>query len=137
MNRLRLYTLTMLACMAGYAWLAYQMVVDTQQHPHAAGVCIIKNITHLPCPSCGSSRAVLELMHGHLLSALYWNPLGFLVMAIMIISPLWIGRDLVFHQDSFLQLYRRMENTLRLKWVFIPAALLILSNWIWNVIKGY
>jgi len=44
----------------------------------AAGAlpCLFARFTHLPCPACGSTRAVLALVRGDLTGVLQMNPLG-------------------------------------------------------------
>jgi hypothetical protein len=37
--------------------------------------CAFKGITGIPCPTCGSTRAVLHLTHGEIIAALVFNPL--------------------------------------------------------------
>ena len=37
--------------------------------------CVFKGLTGIPCPTCGSSRSVMHLAHGDILSALAMNPL--------------------------------------------------------------
>jgi len=37
--------------------------------------CVFKGLTGLPCPACGSTRSVVHIAHGDILSALAMNPL--------------------------------------------------------------
>jgi hypothetical protein len=37
--------------------------------------CTFKGLTGLPCPTCGSTRSIVHLAHGELLSSLAMNPL--------------------------------------------------------------
>ena len=37
--------------------------------------CVFKRIAGIPCPTCGSTRAVLHLSHGEIIAALAFNPL--------------------------------------------------------------
>jgi hypothetical protein len=37
--------------------------------------CVFKGLTGIPCLTCGSTRSVVHLSHGHLLSAFTLNPL--------------------------------------------------------------
>jgi hypothetical protein len=41
--------------------------------------CVFHSATGLDCPGCGSTRAVYELLHGHVGAALRLNPFLFLV----------------------------------------------------------
>ena len=121
--------------MAGYAWiiLLHVMRFSTAGAPE---VCIFKYLTNIPCPSCGSSRSVLALFQGDLQAALWWNPLGLLIFLILIISPFWILFDLLTRQSTLYQIYIKTEHIFKRKIVFIPAVLLVLANWIWNITKG-
>lgn len=40
-----------------------------------ATLCVFRNLTGVPCPTCGSTRAALAVARGHLLEALALNPL--------------------------------------------------------------
>ena len=42
-------------------------------------LCLVHELTGLYCPGCGSGRAALALLHGHLWEALGHNPLLFLL----------------------------------------------------------
>ena len=55
---------------------------------HAAGIviCPIRRITGIPCPGCGSTRAIMSLLHGELAAAVSTNPLA---VALAVIVPSW------------------------------------------------
>ncbi len=136
MNRNRLYLLLFVVCLAGYLWLAYTLVPfggSVEAHP---GVCMIKQVTGVPCPSCGTTRAVAELFHGHVLSSLRWNPFGIIVALIMVVSPIWIGIDLLRGTDSLFRAYGATERFIGRRWPAIVLGGLVLANWIWNIVKG-
>ena len=133
-NRFNLYL--SLACMVGYGWLVLVSTLKLEEVGKRYDVCLIRHFVHVPCPSCGSTRSVLSLMHGDLIGGLYWNPLGFLIFAVLLVAPFWIGYDLLLKKETLFQFYRLFETTLRRKWVAIPAIVLLLLNWIWNIWKG-
>ena len=37
--------------------------------------CLVHEVTGIPCPSCGTTRGMGSLIHGHLVSAVCFNPL--------------------------------------------------------------
>jgi len=43
-------------------------------------VCLLREWTGIPCPTCGTTRLIEVLLSGDLLGALAWNPLVFLIL---------------------------------------------------------
>lgn len=134
-SRTKLYTLLSIACILGYAWLFIQLS-QNGTNTGLPTVCFIKSVTGVPCPSCGSTRSVLELLHGQLKSAFLLNPLGFVLLAGLLIIPLWLLFDLLSQRQSLLQVYLRSEQFIRKPLPAIIFILLLLINWIWNIVKG-
>lgn len=135
MNRNRLYVLLSAACAIGYIWLliTYNRGVINGDEP---GVCLFRSITTIPCPSCGSTRSVLSLMEGDIWGAILWNPFGLILMAILVISPVWILYDVIRQKSTLFAVYINSELFLKRKWVAIAAILIVILNWIWNIYKG-
>jgi len=82
-------------------------------HPPAA--CPLRNLTGIPCPFCGMTRACVAAVHGHLGASLAFNPAGILVLAIAVLAfvrPAWL-RVLV-----------------RPTWVLFVALGVL---WLWNI----
>ena len=46
--------------------------------------CPIYAATHLLCPGCGSTRALYELLHGHLAGALHYNAMFTLLAPVLL-----------------------------------------------------
>jgi hypothetical protein len=135
LSRNRLYILVFFACVVGYAWIIMLQCIKLS-HAHEPDVCLFKYLTNIPCPSCGSSRSVLAILHGDIHEAYYLNPIGFLISLILLIAPFWIAGDVFLKRSSFLQFYRHIEILLKRKWISIPAVILVLINWIWNINKN-
>jgi hypothetical protein len=129
------YLFVSAACLAGYTWL-FVNLYHASASQKLPGVCLVKNITGIPCPACGSTRSVMSLLHGDFYTALYYNPLGFLVVALMIVCPIWILNDVITKRNSFYTFYRLAEAKLKKPYIAIPAILLVIANWTWNIIKG-
>lgn len=135
LNRNKLYVILIMACSFGYLWLYFNInknILKTQ----SIGACFIKSSTGFPCPSCGSTRSIVALLHGNFHKALYLNPLGYLVGLIMILVPFWILVDLINKKSSLFYFYRKIEIILGNKKYTAFAVLIILCNWIWNIIKN-
>ena len=94
--------------------------------------CPVKKFTGLPCPGCGGTRALVTLLHGHLLDALYINPLSVLLIVFAVIAPVWL----------FVDCYRgthTLQRVMKGRWsipVICIVVIIIIANWIWNIYKG-
>lgn len=130
MSKTKLYSILTIACLAGYSWLGLGLT-----HTHA-DVCLFKWLTHIPCPSCGSTRSILYLYEGRFNEALMTNPLGILIAIIMIVTPLWLFFDTISRKNTLLMAYLHIEQGLRKPKMAIPLITLICLNWIWNITKG-
>ncbi len=136
MSRNRLYPIVILACTMGSIWLWIQSTQSLSSITGETSTCLIKSISGVPCPSCGTTRSIVELLDGNVITSLQWNPMGIIVLLIMVTSPIWIFFDLLFKKESFLRFYGQAENHLKSKWIAIPAIGLVVINWIWNICKG-
>jgi hypothetical protein len=90
-------------------------------------LCLFKFVTHLPCPTCGSTRGVFHLLHGRLLAAWLCNPLVFsvgLLFLVVVIMRIFTGRVI----RVTLSLRER-----RIAWIL--AAVLVIANWIYVIIR--
>lgn len=125
----KLYRVITLLYIGGLAWVIFSL------NFHAPSVCIIKTITGVPCPSCGATRSVMSIFHGHFTEAFFWNPLGFLLATILVLVPIVLLYDKYYHKQSLLIIYQKTEQTLRNKKVYIPLILMIIINWAWNIYK--
>ena len=133
LTRNKLYTFMGIGCGVGVTWLMYNY--NSYKLNDSFTVCIIKNVTGIPCPSCGSTRAVEALFHGHIIESILWNPFGLLLASFLIILPIWIFIDLIRKKDSLFNFYSTAESYLRQKKYAIPAIALVAANWIWNIYK--
>ncbi len=123
----------LIACLAGFIYLFYS-IQNIQRE--TVGVCIIKNVTGYPCPSCGTTRAVTLLLQGKLIDSLLLNPFGIIVAVIMTVFPFWVLTDIVLKKETFFKAYKKAEATIRKPWIAIVLILLVLLNWIWNLYKN-
>lgn len=133
LSRNKLYLLLFIACLAGYIWLFF--VTSNATNNISVEVCVIKHLTSVPCPSCGSTRSVISLSNGDFREALIFNPLGYLVAVIMVVTPIWIVLDLATKKKTLFDFYKKLEIQLKKPRIAIPLVLLLIFNWIWNIVK--
>ncbi len=92
--------------------------------------CAFKGITGIPCPTCGSTRAVLHLSHGNIFTALAFNPLTSLCF---LAAVLYFVFSLITLAPGMprvgVALSEKEKNALR-----VGAAVLVLINWIYLII---
>ncbi|MBK8640768.1 MAG: DUF2752 domain-containing protein [Saprospiraceae bacterium] len=135
LDRNKLYSILLIACVAGYIWLYYSITSNVTENK-SVEVCLIKHATNIPCPSCGSTRSIISLTKGNFVEAFDLNPIGYLVALIMLISPVWIISDVIFKKNSLFKCYQIIENHLKKPKYAIPLILLVIINWFWNITKG-
>jgi len=70
----------LLLAVAAAVVLAVSFVVPPAELP-GVPVCMFRNVTGLPCPGCGLTRAFCAISHGQFSSAWEYNPFGYLFYA--------------------------------------------------------
>lgn len=133
MTKSRLYVLTLLLCFVGYIWLFY---VQTSAHSVGWMGCLFKKVYGIPCPACGSTRAVLALMNGDLKKSFLLNPDGLLLFFVLLLFPVWVVISILRKDDSFYWFYLKCEEFLQKKYTIIAFVILLIMNWLWNIKKG-
>jgi len=136
MTRNGLYRFVVAASLAGYIFLGYLLWIGFPDDGHDIQVCLFKKVTGIPCPSCGATHSIVSLIHGDISGAVMENPLGILLASCLLVFPFWILMDWMKKEVRFYKFYLRTEALLRRKYVAIPAIMMLLINWIWNIYKG-
>jgi hypothetical protein len=132
----KLYWVLAILFVAGYAWIGFHLLNRGVSESNLT-VCLMKNATGLPCPSCGITRSLLLLITGNIQQAVLLNPLGCMVAAGLLIIPIWLAADALTKQSTFARSFRWTEEKVRTKkTIYIPLVALVLLNWGWNIFKG-
>lgn len=135
MKKNKLYNLVLTACFLGYSWLFFFKFFAHSSSKIDLTACLFKRITTIPCPSCGVTRAIQEIIRGNIISSLLINPFGIIVALIMFGVPFWIIYDYLIKKETFYTFYLKAESIIRTKKVAFFLILLVLLNWIWNIHK--
>jgi hypothetical protein len=94
-------------------------------------LCYLKAFTGLPCPTCGSTRALGRLFALDLPGAFAMNPL--MTLAAIVVA-LWAAADLALlprRRALGLEVAPRLGFALR-----VAAVVVILANWIYLLATG-
>ncbi len=90
--------------------------------------CLFRNVTGIPCPSCGATRGVLALLDGHPVDALGFNPLMVTIVIAFgiggLLAPIWartVGALPAFSHPLP-------------RWTRFGVVAVILANWIWVIV---
>lgn len=133
MKRNRLYLIVIIACFFGTLYLLYQ--INNFSNSDTFSVCPIKTVTGYPCPSCATTRAIVFLSKGNIVSSIQQNPFGLIVGLCMLVLPFWIGYDVLKKKATFYQFYLKAEAEIRKPKIALILILLVILNWIWNLYK--
>lgn len=94
-------------------------------------LCYVKALSGMPCPTCGSTRALGRLFDADLAGAFAMNPLAALLALGLL---LWGAADLALLRRGR-ALAVELEPPLG-RWLRIAAILAILANWAYLVASG-
>ncbi len=131
-SRTRFYGVLLVMLAASYAWIGYNGIVRAQG-AEGISICIVRNVTGVPCPGCGTTRSVMHVLHGDMQDALMSNPLGLLAVAALSVLPLWIAVDLVRGRASLMHAYEMLNQQLARRAVLVVIVVLVICLWTWNI----
>jgi hypothetical protein len=99
--------------------------------------CFIKNLTGVACPSCGSTRAIHAILQGDFWYAFQINPLGYIIIVIMLMIPSWMIWDFLKKSSSFYNFYHSVQKLMKkpLPIFFLLTAVIV--NWVFILLKGH
>lgn len=79
--------------------------------------CPFRYLFSIPCPACGTTRALIELAQLHFRASLYYNPAAILILAAFIIAV---------HSRMFYKYYSKKS----VNWVIAVLLIIILAVYI-------
>jgi len=130
-----LYWILAILSIAGYAWIGFHFF-SSDNGAASLTVCLFKNFTGIPCPSCGVTRSLLLLMNGKVYNAVMANPLGLLAALTLLSLPFWMITDVLTGKNTLARSFLWTEKIIKSKkLVYMPLVALVLLNWGWNILK--
>jgi len=91
--------------------------------------CAFRAITGCPCPTCGATRCVIALVHGHIGQALGWNPMVFTGLALLALFNVYAAAVLV----GRLPRLRISLNGWEGRVIRVASVLLVAANWTYEI----
>jgi len=117
--------LTLLVCSSAAAWVFL--------FPGARFlVCPFHALTGLPCPTCGTTRALAALSGGRLAAALAWNPLA----AVAAVSCFLAGAASTARRVAGLPAFTLETTSKERTSVRVAAVMVVGANWAYLVARG-
>lgn len=110
------------------AWLAAVGVFELLRPAGSAhSLCILRTVSGIPCPTCGTTRAVRALAAGRPLDALGYNPL---VMTAMTAVAAW----LLLRALGAAPRRRATARPWHAPALALATVLLVLANWLYVLV---
>lgn len=124
------YTFCVGGCAGGWAWIGLSCF-------SGQGVwqgCLFKQFFHIPCPACGSTRAIMALLRGDVPASFAYNPLGALSALLLVALPVGMLCDWVRRRAVLYGLFLRVDKQLLQPRVFAAFVFVVLLNWAWVIL---
>lgn len=138
MTRTRLHILVLALSLAGYGWLGWNLAADAVGGGPAPTPCLLRQATGVPCPSCGTTRAVEALAAGDVGRSAATNPFGLVLALALVAFPAWIAHDIARSRDGFHRFFLAVDRTFReRRGAAIAGIAAVAANWGWNILKGF
>ena len=126
------YRLTLGGSIAGFIYLWWVRTSTT-----SLLVCPINSITGYPCPSCGTTRTILQILSFDLIQSSLFNPLAYIVLMGMMVLPVWTVLDLIRKKTSLYSVVSSGEQLLQnqpvLRWALLGIMAII---WMWLILQN-
>lgn len=131
----KFYYFTISFLLIGLSWVGWNLFCFQQSKP-GLQICVLKNTVGLACPSCGTTRSIMHVVHGDIVNAFLLNPFGLIAFIGLVIIPFWIVYDYFQSKRTLWSAYLLFINLFQNKKFSFLVILLVLINWIWNIQKG-
>jgi hypothetical protein len=130
------YIVFNLICALSFFWLALKWKSLGQHNHNSFSICWFKFLTKLPCPSCGTSRSIYQLINGDFSKAFELNPIGYIGLSLLICIPFLSLIDFFLKSKYLIIASLKLDELLKKKIILFPFLTLIFINWIWNIAKN-
>lgn len=92
--------------------------------------CTFKRLYGIPCPGCGGTRAVISLLHGDLIEAVYYHP--FAVYTVIVYAVFFVSHTLRFITKGRISGFRYRDA-----YIIIAVVILVVQYVLKLFVPGY
>lgn len=133
MNSKKIYIL-----LTGLTFLGYMYILASFVGLFTEDIqgCLFHRVTGIPCPSCGSTRGMKELIKGNYSEAFAMNALCYVQALFLLLYPLLLLADLVLKKRWVCQSYVWTIRMINQPFITTVLILFILINWIYLILEG-
>lgn len=111
-----------LIVLAAMAWTGLQRAgIPVKRLPGLMPPCVCRSFLGLYCPGCGGTRAVMELLDGHILRSLWYHPIVFYTAGLY-------GWYLISNTIEWLSGNRCAIGSRYHRWYGLGAVVLVTAN---------
>lgn len=121
---------TLWAAVAAALAVMAALVVSVSGWPPLA--CPLRDVTGVPCPSCGTTRAIFALAAGNLGDALRWNPLAALAFGAAACYVAYAGTVAVLRLPRL----RLTPGPTMARAARLATLTAVLANWLFLIADG-
>lgn len=126
------YIYASLFVIAGWLWLLYNL--NTQ---HGISVCLFNNLTGIPCPTCGTTTAIVQIINGDLTSAFNTNPLSYIIAVGLLVLATWVLKDIIGQKYSLQKSIARFDKRIKqTPWLLAIILSPVILSWIWILLNN-
>jgi hypothetical protein len=87
--------------------------------------CAFKGLTGVPCPTCGTTRSLIQLSHGNIAAAFFMNPIAALCMIAAVLYFIYSLATLIFGLPRIVITFSDKEKNI----VRTGAAMFLFAQW--------
>jgi len=91
-------------------------------------ICLIYNIFHIPCPSCGLTRAYYALLEGDIISSLKYNILAIPIAIVFLLYFVFCLKDDINKTNKVEEFFKKYKFII----IFV-TVILVIANWCINL----
>lgn len=126
----RFYTIWAIMLLVSYAWIGIQFADGCS---YSIIVCPSRLLYGVPCPGCGTTRALMKLLDGQVVEALRININVIIAATVLAGSPVVMIADMITGRGIGLRIWQTFELCMKKRIVFAIFIAMEFVIWMNNI----